>query len=118
MNDNKIKFSLRDKLKNKIQSLMKVRIIETRLGSLIIEPVSSKRAEQITRYAKMNGAPKNFEPQIFLQDSQDVQHFLEFHPNARFGKKDPETGHYEINDGKVMIMDGWQFCQMVGYMDF
>jgi hypothetical protein len=73
-------------------SVIKVRVEEDRFGSITVTPISNK-------YSKIS---------FYIQVDWQIQEFLEEYPKARYGRKN-EYGNYDINDGKVFLMEADRF---------
>ena len=92
---------------------MKVKIIEDRLGNVIVSPVNACIARRMEKDAKNNGAPDDFIAEIFMQQPSidEVAELL--------GKKalfrSQVMGTWEVNDGAMILMDEWTFRHCIGY---
>ena len=105
--------------KTDLPSKILVRVNEDNMGSLIVTPVSEKIQKLVSQSNEYNAAHD-----LYLQDSQDIQSFLESYPKARYrtNKNDGETwGGYKIgrlwyfvNDNVRFYIDSWDYRHMVG----
>jgi hypothetical protein len=89
---------------------MKVRVIETYPSCLILRPVNERIARRMKKDAIANGAPEDFEAEVFDQEPFEN---MDFYPSKVFYKSDID-GYY-INDGAIVLMDEWVFRHMIGY---
>ena len=96
---------------------IKVRVTEDRYGGVKVTPTSDN-----VQFLVACTNEYNYSSDLYIQDSQNVQSFLENFPKARYRiyKNDYDEGYkigrytYAVNDNVVMLMDSWAFRHMVG----
>lgn len=81
-------------------------VTEDPMGSVVLTPVSERRAKEIEKSNWYNGA---FD--VYLQDSQDIDRFMLDFPRATFRDY---NGERVINDGVKILIDSWTYRHMVG----
>ena len=86
---------------------MLVRASENRYGHILLVPVSASISAKMRRDCIKNGAPADFDPEVYLQQDGDIEQFKQDYPDVW---KQIDGGYsYRFR------MDNWTYRHMVGY---